>query len=365
MVKKNPVKVKKNASQTKRKVVKTVVKKKAHRIKRGDVFSLSTRSAALVPALSHQGSAFPVKGMAEFEYVTGSTNRVIFAFTNTGVSGTIGYGYSWPKAGGTGVGTAVNNFTLPLLNTSGVAGGPTSMRAMRFGVDIICNTQLLSRGGALYTLNSDQRFVLGASPSTMTANQWNDFFNTIITHPKRHKLDYNDFTTPKHMYSHVVDEPRYNDFDENEGVLSVDTFFQHIALWSGSSPLDRPMSTVVIAIETTSAAQLLTLTSFGQFYTRWPLNSIPGQAQETIPTTTHKEHLDSHTTAYNHAQQAPLDAEGIHMDRVFNGLGFGKLVDNARKAMPMLEYGANFLGNRMRNFGGQRAIGGPLALTYF
>lgn len=247
-----------------RKVVKK--KKKPVGIK-PPVHSLSTLHPGLVPSLTVQGTAFPIHGMSEFEAITSATRRQIYVFTNVGSAASIGYGVSFAKAGGVAVATVDHHFFLPLLANNDVNGGPTSMRSMKCGLDVVCNTQLLSRGGALYTLNSDQRFLLPGAPSTMTADQWNTFFISITSHPKRLRMDYNEFLRPRHAYSHVVDDPRYNDFDEHNGVLTLDEFYRHIAIWAGANPSDRPMSTIVFALESTSAAQLLSFTARGSFFT--------------------------------------------------------------------------------------------------
>lgn len=268
--------------------------------------SLSPCVPGLVPSLVHQGEAFPICGLSEYEANVGTSWRWAVIFSNVGDAGTIGTAIAWSKAGGTSVATVQQMFTLPLLS-EGSPYGPTSSRAMKIGVDVVTNTQLLSRGGPVYYLNSSQRFQLAGLPSTMTATQWNDFYSVVVSHPHRRKFDMNDFAYPQHFYGHVVDDPRYNDFDTFRGTLSFDSFLSHLCVWTGSPPADRPMSTLIFLMETSTAAQLLTFTARASFYTRWPLNTVPGQSQVDIPTATPGVLNGMHKAAVQHARSVVTD----------------------------------------------------------
>lgn len=274
----------------------------------GPDLSLSPLHPGLIPSLVHSGQAFPISGLSEHEITVGTTARWGAIFTNCGNAGTIGVAFSWTKAGGATPATVHKIFTLPLLAQSDDAGGPTSARAMKCGIDLVTNTQLLSRGGAVYVLNSSQRFLLGAQPSLMTATQWNDFYDSVVAHPHRQKYDVSDFASPRHFYSHVVDDPRYNDYDEFRGTLTFDQFLAHLSIYPGGTVSDRPMSSIVVLFDTAASNQILGFTSRASFYTRWPLNSVPGQSQVDVPTAPASVLNGLHQAALNHARTAALTA---------------------------------------------------------
>jgi len=204
------------------------------------------------------------------------------------------------------VATVTKIFTVPTLALADDAGGPTALRAMKFGVDVVTNTQILNRGGPVYMLNTDQRLLVGALPSVMTSTQWNTFFDDVVAHPRRHKFDVNDFNEPRHSFGHIVDDPAYNNFSENKGVLSLDGFMQHVSIYPGGAPAPRPMSTIIYLLEGTSSAQVMTFTPCAHFYSRWPLSSVAGQAQQPIPIAPLDVVNKMQSDAISHSRSAPL-----------------------------------------------------------
>lgn len=263
--------------------------------------SLSPLHPGLIPSLVHQGQAFPIHGMSEYEATVGAAGRWALFFTNTGRSGTIGTALSWAKTGGSSPAINQRMFTLPLLASADDAGGPTSARAMKIGVDVLTNTQVLNRGGAIYVLNSDQRILFPNAPSVMTSTEWNTFWDSVTSHPRRNKLDLCHFDPAQHYYGHVVDDPAYNNFDEFHGTYSLDEFLKHVGLWPGTSPLDRPMSTIIILIDAPATTQVVSFTARASLYTRWTLNTVPGQAQKDIPTASSETLNGINRSAIQHA----------------------------------------------------------------
>lgn len=309
---------------------------------KGAIMSLSTIHPSLIPSLVHQGEAFPIQGMAEYELTIGNTNRAAAIFTNFGTSGTIGVAFSWPKAGGAAVATPLYTFTIPTIALADDAGGPTSLRAMKCGVDVVTNTPLLSRGGPVIYLNTDQRFTVDAQPSLMTATQWNNFYSAISAHPRRHKLDVNDFSQPRHVYAHVVDDPTYNDFGENKGAQTFDQFFQHVSIYPGGTPTDRPMSTIIYLFDTVGSSnnQLIHFSAKASFYSRWPLTSVPGQAQKEIPVAPQAQINSMHREAAAHSRLQPFFSNGTEPVRTL----MDRMGGVARNGNEMLA-----LANGMRN----------------
>lgn len=172
---------------------------------------LSPLTTQLVPSLAFQGEAFPYTGLVRHEVNAPITNKVIFFATNVGTSATCLMELRWDANGaGTALVGVKNVFTIPTLINADDTGGPTSMRPMKAGMTIVNRTQLLSRGGPVYTLNLNSRIRAAKPPSTMTVADAEALLSTLIAHPDCHSMDAVDFGKPRHMYSHVVDDPAYN-----------------------------------------------------------------------------------------------------------------------------------------------------------
>lgn len=259
-----------------------------------------------MPSLAFQGEAFPYTGLVRTEIKPALTNKLIIFMTNVGTSATCMMELRWDAtAAGASVIGVKNVFTIPTLGLADDAGGPTSMRAMKAGLTIVNRTPLLSRGGPVYTLNSNQRIRAAKPPSTMTVDDANALFTSLSGHPDAKSMDCVDFGGPRHMYSHVVDDPAYNNFDENRGAVSADEFFKHIAITDGGTTYDRPMSTLVFMLDRCSVEQTFQFSAHASFYTRWPLDTVPGQSNRKIPTTSQSQHNKSHSEASQHSKGPP------------------------------------------------------------
>ncbi len=267
---------------------------------------LSPLTRGLVPTLAFQGEAFPYTGVIRQEITPATTNKLIVIATNTGVSGTCLMELRWDAtATSTNLIGVKNVYTIPTLALGDDAGGPTSLRAMKAGLTIVNRTPLLNRGGPVYTLNLNQRIRAAKPPSTMTIADADALFATLSGHPDATSMDGVDFGKARHMYSHVVDDPAYNNFDQNRGTLTADEFFTHLAITSGSGVTDRPMSTMVFLLDRCSVAQTFQFSAHASFYSRWPLDTVPGQANRKIPHQTHAQHNKMHSEASQHAKGPP------------------------------------------------------------
>lgn len=238
------------------------------------------RSGVLVPTLVSEGSAFPISGSIMHNLLTsvGSNDRALAIMTNTGRAGTV----LATVAAGAGVATSVH--TIPLLSASDIAGGPTSARPMKGGLTMINRTQVLNMGGQVSVLNSTQRVKLPASPSTMTATQWKDFFDTINGHPRTRIYNGADFAKSKTYVCHPLDQVDYTRYGEFHGTFNLDDYFAHFAIWPGQNPEERAMSTIFVVFEPSPAVNSYEFKVRASYYTRWPLDTVPGQAQRPVPT---------------------------------------------------------------------------------
>jgi len=137
-------------------------------------------------------------------------------------------------------------------------------------------------------------------------------------------MDLADFGMPRSSHSHIVDQPAYNNFDENDGTLTVDQFCAHIMVWSGSTPTARPMSTLIYAIDAVPTNQSLLFTTTVDYYTRWPLNTVAGQAQKPIPVVDQKVANRHDAASHKMASQDPYHDPGRSTEKWMNSR-FGEL----------------------------------------
>jgi len=156
---------------------------------------------------------------------------------------------------------------------------------MKAGIHLVNTTPVLNRCGRLYHLNGTARVFLPANPNVMSATQWNDFAAAIIAMPDATSYEGDAFGgTGKHFHTNVVDNVDYEDFKVFGGTDLFDTWYSHVGVWPGLTPSPRPMSTCWLVMEPPTLAQTYNPTAYGQFYTRWPLTSVPGQNMTPIPT---------------------------------------------------------------------------------
>lgn len=248
------------------------------------------------PMLVPQLGVFPIQGTVRQEIVQAvSMSYFIMISSIPGRSTFAMYG-SYPAAGGASVpytATPFSLWSLPLLATTAAFGGATSSRLTKAGVRITNATPNLNLGGRAYVSHLDQRVRFVADPSLMTATQWVSTFETIrglpapMTKPHSWK-DYAERTAleDKSQFIHVVDEVKYSDYHLHNGPCpdGLD-FFDHVAVWNGSTELSRPMSTLIISWTTgpvTAQIQDLTINVDAQYLTRWPVDTVPGQSAITL-----------------------------------------------------------------------------------
>jgi len=168
-----------------------------------------------------------------------------------------------------------------LLAVSGTAGGPTSVKSSKASVEIENTSALLSVQGRVYVCNLQQRLNFGAAPSTLTAIQWAGVATTIKSFPDTQVYSASHFLERKKFMCSVVDEPDYTNFDAQRGAITVDEWFSHTAVWTGSTERTRPMSTICLVFDTVgssvTAGNDYNITCRSQHLTRWPLDTVPGQ----------------------------------------------------------------------------------------
>jgi len=240
---------------------------------------MSPRVQSLVPVAEVAGDAFPVTGLTRSNISATLTYRTLVAVTNTGVAGTVMSIWQVPATAA----PIFSTFTVPSVSGSGGGETITAGRAMKAGLSLVNTTQLLNRGGRVFYLNSTARLFLPNSLSGMSNGNLLGVMDAICSHPKCQAYDGTDFSKPLEFAAEVVDTTAYHQFNSWEGSETSDEFWTHISTYPGSAETTRPMSALFIVIDSTSVQQTYTATAYGSWYTRWPVESILGQAQRPIP----------------------------------------------------------------------------------
>lgn len=106
----------------------------------------------------------------------------------------------------------------------------------------------------------------------------------VVSHPSSTIYDGTDFAKPKTFICHPLDQTDYLKYGGWHGTDTLDEFWSHIAIWPGHNPDSRPMSTIFVVIEQPAVQNAYELKARARYYTRWPLDSVGGQAQGVVPT---------------------------------------------------------------------------------
>lgn len=302
-----------------------------------DIFD--PRVPAAVPTAVAEGKALPVSGIAFTNgFVPSMGNTTAIFASNTGRGGTV---YCTIDAAAVPVLTIG---TIPTLALSDTAGGPTSGRAMKFGLSVLNRTQRLNQGGGVHVLNFNQRMDFPAAPSAMTQAQWGAVFTTVRAHPNTVAYNGDQFHQQRTFVAHPTSTPDYNSYGEWVGTQTADQFFEHLAVWAGSTRDSRPMSTIAVIFDSPAIAQTYDLRARGHYYTRWPLSTILGQNMKHVPTADIKVVNSSHIAAEESAQRARVQGAALGAATTLTGSYVGRLMQGragllARAAGYAAEFG--------------------------
>lgn len=234
-----------------------------------------------VPVAQACGTALPYSGVVRREQ-TNNTDRVILFHSNIGIAGTVGLLVGLPAT------PNLIPLTIPTLALGDDNGGPTSAKAMKASLNIVNVTAPFTIGGRVSVLNARQRVRLPVAPASMTKAQWDTFIDDVKAHPDTMPFSGGEFLHGREFPCMPIDDS-YNEFDEFLGTIDSNTFLSAVAIWPGLVPYKRRMTCNVVIFEVPAAPQEYTLTLKAGYYTRWPLNSVPGQSQvkvRTAPLTT-------------------------------------------------------------------------------
>lgn len=244
-------------------------------------YHMSPHYPTNIPVALRSGQAFPYTGVIKFELSQAIGETIFIAATCPGSSGTV-------ALIGRQIGIAAPTYsvaTIPTLSLSDDAGGPTSARAMKFGLSVTCNTPLLSRGARVFHLNGQARIRVDSPPSSLNLMVFQGIVSVITAMPTTVAYDNTHFGETKLFTSNVVDNVTYADFNNFEGTLTTDQIFAHMAVWPGlgAGLRDRPMSTTWLVFAPPSSVQTYAIAAHGSYYTRWGLSTVQGQSMTDIP----------------------------------------------------------------------------------
>lgn len=289
----------------------------------------------LVPSMRHEGKAFPYHGIGVSDRTSnGNANDITipagFAylgfFSNVGQYATIGVDYVYDPTVLVSV-PSKGVHTNQVLSGGGLTSGPTSGRAMKCSVGMVCNTPQLTRGGRVYIVNVDQRFRFTLSPGSWTALECNAVAQTIRSHPRVQKHDLVDFPRERETVCHVVNNTDYEVYTEWGGTATLSNYMAHLALWTTGSitnDAQRPLSTVAILVEATEP-QYITVTPRAAWYTRHALDTVAGQSMVEVPTATPDIVNAIHSMAYAAADRVQSIGETLQTVEAYAETG-GRLL---------------------------------------
>jgi len=231
------------------------------------------------PTILPSGKAVSVDGLVRLATNPLNNRGAIFV---SGVSGTstvaCNVNTSVPAVGVGGLVT----LDVPTLTSGFGAGGPTSSRCSKISLHTVNTTSKLNLGGRVYIGVFDQRLKFPNTPSLMTQAEWQTVFDTLIGHPNTMEITTMHGMGVKKL-CHVVDTPDYENYETHVGSINADTFFAHIANWTGSNELTRGMSTTVFIFDQPPVTQNLLHTVRAQHLTRWPVDTVLGQQMKMTP----------------------------------------------------------------------------------
>ena len=226
-----------------------------------------------------------------------STNSALVIATQIGGYGTVGY-HCLLDSAGVLVADSERLYTIPTMSSHAENGGPTATRPMRLSVSVVNTTKVVDRGGTVTFLNSAQRLP-GVEPDTDNGpNDFSAIKSAIETSPYRKVvngdclLGTRDF--PNKLISYPTDHTEYNTFHSHVGSMGRNLFLRHAIqhvryITTGGTvtigPLDRPMSVIAWLFDPPTSTNTYRVTMRASYYTRWPLETVPGYHMKPIPAT--------------------------------------------------------------------------------
>jgi len=234
--------------------------------------------AGPVPVSDYEGKAVCIRSTANEQVTVNATHDTLICLCNTGQ--------------GVQMMCRVLLGPVPLrMQTSGnylretpSEGGPTSGRAMRFGVEVQNTSKRFDMGGRVYTLVSSERQAVPELADNMSSAQWQTLADDIAANPKTLAHNGSLLESPLKLYSTPHTQKAYLDFDEWRGDNeTVNTFFKHAVSGPGGT-LDMPMSAIWIVLKSSTAENTYNLRVHADYNLRYGAGNVLSSKMVHTPT---------------------------------------------------------------------------------
>lgn len=205
-------------------------------------------------------------------------------------------------------------YDVPTLSAASLGGGCTASRAMRLSCSVVNTTNVVNRGGAVTYINSAQRL-----PPIDPEKDFSQFVEGIVESPYR-KVTTGDTllgtpSCPNKLVSYPTDMTLYNSFESHAGALGYNSYMRRIAqhVVAGGNVLNalpRSMSVIAWIFDPPPLENTYRVTIRASYYTRWPLETVPGYHMKAIPTIDAKTYNGVVDHVEEHANTLTAAAEG-------------------------------------------------------
>lgn len=258
--------------------------------------SMNPRVPGIVPSIAPSAKALLQMGSMRINLSCPTTSGVftlVFA-SNVGTSGMLA---SVVQYTATSVQVAtITGVVIPSLAKSNTAENltlaPSSSRAQKCGLQLVNITAAVNACGLVMAANVPARFEFPTNPSAMTGQQWEAVRMDLVSSPLVKTYSGAEFLRRYEIIVTLSDHATYEAFkewDDTGGMTPaqvVDNWYKHIADWPGTAMSARPMTTIVLVLDTPTSPQTYNLAASGTFLCRWPIATVPGQMVHEVPLTT-------------------------------------------------------------------------------
>jgi len=258
--------------------------------------SMNPRIPGIVPSIAPSAKALLQQGSMRVNIscpTSAGAFTLVFA-TNVGTSGMLASIVQY-NAGSASVAT-ISGVVIPSLahsNTiANLLAAPTSARAQKCGLQLVNITAAVNACGLVMAANVPSRFEFPTNPTAMTGVQWEAVRLDLVSSPLVKTYSGAQLLRRHEIIATMSDHATYETFhewDDNNGLTPaqvVDNWFKHIADWPSTAMTSRPMTTMVLVLDTPTSQQTYNLAVSGTYLCRWPIASVPGQMVHDIPLTT-------------------------------------------------------------------------------
>jgi len=235
--------------------------------------------AGPVPVSDYEGKAVCMRSTANDQVTVSSAVDTLILLTNTG------HGVQMMCRVVIGPTPALSQTSGNYLRELPTAGGPTSGRAMRFGVEVQNTSKRFDMGGRIFTLVSSERQLMPAVADSMTAAQWQTIADDIAANPKTVGHNGALLEHPIHLYSTPHTQKSYLEYNTWDGDSeNAVNFFKHATTNANGGMLDMPMSSIWILFKSSTAQNTYNVRVHGDYNVRYGAGNVLSTKMVHTPT---------------------------------------------------------------------------------